>query len=301
MNFESASERHTPMSSNETSLFGKPAGRDFPPGTSSNPFASLAASSWANMHLEHLGSLLLTHVTAGPGILLSQAAPRVCSPPHPGGDSKKLPRGRDLLPLPLLSDTAEEYYKAEEEPASYKAVDHLRREYIRRPGIRAWLILIIMVLNLSAPAAARPIQPTETQRLAFWHLCEYVSHYCNLSDAVVPDRNWDQFVSSRSISYTGECHLKAQQLTWVQIKPGLPSKQHCASINVLDLCEGALLEYFLHPEEALVTELLDVAPRSGVVMSSKKRAYASPEIFWSSDSCVFYPIANSSRSGTALF
>ena len=67
MNFESASERHTPMSSNETSHFGKPAGRDLPPGTSLNPFASLAASSWANMHLEHLGSLLLTHVTAGPG------------------------------------------------------------------------------------------------------------------------------------------------------------------------------------------------------------------------------------------
>ena len=142
MNFESASERHTPMSSNETSHFGKPAGRDLPPGTSLNPFASLAASSWANMHLEHLGSLLLTHVAAGPGILLSQAAPRVCSPPHPRGDSKNLPCGRNLLPLPLPSDTAEEYYTAEEEPASFKAVDHLRQEYIRRPGLRAWLILI---------------------------------------------------------------------------------------------------------------------------------------------------------------
>ena len=269
MSFASASERLTPASPIETSLFGKPAVSDLPLGASLNPFASLSASSWANMHLEHHGSLLLSHVTAAPGIL-SRVVPRVCSPPHSGGDSKKLPRSRNLLPFPLPSDTAEEYYKGEEEPASFKAVDHLRQEYIQRPGLRAWLILIIMMLNLSAPAAARPAQPSRTQRRAFWHLCEYVSYFCNLSDAVVLHCNWHQFVPSRSISYTGECDLKAQQLSWIQIKPGHPTKQHCASLNVLDLCERASLEYFLHPEEALITDLPDTAPRSGVVMTSKE-------------------------------
>ena len=121
MNFEDASDERTPASPSETPLSDKLAVSDLPTRASLNPFASLAASSWANMHLEHLGSLLLSHVTAAPGLLLSQAALRVCSPPHSGEDSKEPPRSRNLLPFPLPSDTAEEYYKAEEEPASFKA------------------------------------------------------------------------------------------------------------------------------------------------------------------------------------
>ena len=96
MSFVDASERLTPASPSEISLFGKLAVSDLPIGASLNPFASLAASSRANMHLEHLGSLLLSQVTAAPGVLLSQAAPRVCSPPRPGEGSKKPPRARNL-------------------------------------------------------------------------------------------------------------------------------------------------------------------------------------------------------------
>ena len=254
----------------ETSHSNQLAGSDLPSGASLNPFASLSASGWANMHLEHLGSLLLSLVSASPGVLQPHAALRVTSPPHSGESGKIPPRARNLLPFPLPSDTAEEYYKADEDTGTYKAASHLRQEYVRRPGLRAWLLLIITTLNLSAPAAVRPAQPSRTQRHAFWHLCEYVSHMCNQADAVVPDRCWDQFVSSRSISYSGECHLKAQKLTWLQIKHGLPSKQHCASISVLDLCEGALLEYFLHPSDSLVEEMPDTAPRSGMFMASRE-------------------------------
>jgi hypothetical protein len=39
---------------------------------------------------------------------------------------------------------------------------------------------------------------------------------------------------------------------------------------VLELCEGSLREYFLHPEEALLPELPETAPRSGAFMASRE-------------------------------
>ena len=58
----------------------------------------------------------------------------------------------------------------------------------------------------------------------------------------------------------------------MQVEPGLPPPRHCASIDVLEFCEGPLLDYFNNPEEALIEVLPNEAPRAGFAMAASSEA-----------------------------
>ena len=153
--------------------------------------------------------------------------------------------------MPLPSESAEEYF------LDYKS--DLAFNYRSRPGLRAWICCMLILLNASVASsrclnAPDPGKPTLSQRTAFLQLVETAQYLCDLK-GVIPRRDWGEYLNSRAISYTGEDHLKAQRLKWAQIEPGLPPEKHCASISVVDLCDGPLLDYFLHPYESLVNPL----------------------------------------------
>ena len=222
---------------------------------------------WANIKLEDFGSVLLAAINKQPGTLHLKAAP-VGATPHPGMSGASSRLDRELLPMPLPSNSAEEYFETDR--------CRLKQEFKNRMGLRSWIVAVLILLNASVKAIShseqrKPKNPTMAQRHAFCHICEYALYFCDL-EGEVPIRNWSEFLASRSVSYTGEDHLKAQRLTWLQIQPGLPPPKHCASIDVLDLCEGSLLDYFKNPEEALIHTLPNEAPRAGSVMATPDEA-----------------------------
>ena len=135
---------------------------------------------------------------------------------------------------------------------------------------------VLILLNTSVKVVAHAERhksgyPSMAHRRAFFNICEYAFLFCNL-EGTVPFRDWSGFLTTRSVSHTGEDHLKAQKLIWVQVEPGLPPPRHCASIDVLELCEGPLLDYFNNPEEALIEALPNEAPRAGSVMAAPGEA-----------------------------
>eukprot|EP00971_Amphidinium_carterae_P315449 6270157-Amphidinium_carterae.1 len=64
-----------------------------------------------------------------------------------------------------------------------------------------------------------------------------------------------------------------EHLDWLRVEPGLPPMKHCAAIDSVWLAEGAVREYFLHPECAVCdVSSLSLRPRPGkvcIVSSSK--------------------------------
>ena len=166
--------------------------------------------------------------------------------------------------MPLPSFSAEEYFD--------KNTETLAKAFRTREGVRSWILVILILLNTSVSVVRsldkeEPKSPSLAQRHAFFRICESTIYMCDLK-AQIPDRNWNEFLASRTVSYTGEDHLKAQKLTWIQVEPGLPTAHHCASINVLGLAEGPVLDYFLNPDEALIESMPDIAPKPGAIMIS---------------------------------
>ena len=62
----------------------------------------------------------------------------------------------------------------------------------------------------------------------------------------------DAYITSKVMTHTGELGSRCQPLTWAQMEPALPPKEHCAAIPLESLCDGPVLEYLLHPERSLV-------------------------------------------------
>ncbi len=61
--------------------------------------------------------------------------------------------------------------------------------------------------------------------------------------------------------------MKAQRLSWAQVEPALPPANCCDCIDVLDLAEGQVREFFLHPECSLVNlDAVVALPKAGTMM-----------------------------------
>ena len=71
----------------------------------------------------------------------------------------------------------------------------------------------------------------------------------------VPVRNWDAYLSTMEVTYSGEVAPKAMPLDWHKMAGGLPPPQHCASVDVESLCEGPMLEFVRDPMAELSCRL----------------------------------------------
>ena len=122
----------------------------------------------------------------------------------------------------------------------------------------AWLFLVIMVLNAgyaglspsvaSKMAACAQGRFTAGQAAGALRLWENVDFFCESVAASIPDKNWNQVLKSKNLSYSGEVIKAAQRVTWKQVEAGLPSDGACARIPAVELAEGAVNDFLLHPE-----------------------------------------------------
>ena len=106
--------------------------------------------------------------------------------------------------------------------------------------------------------------------MAYSKLYDFVLVFLKRKNALIPRENWQEYLATRTISYTGVQGKKAQALTHAQIIDGLPPKERCASISLLDLAEGSMYEFLAHPLKSLVPLTGQKRPRPGKVMSSRK-------------------------------
>ena len=59
----------------------------------------------------------------------------------------------------------------------------------------------------------------------------------------MPDADWGQVTRDSKLGYNGDVVERAQRLSWAQTLPSIPPKEHCASVPVEMICEGAMLEF----------------------------------------------------------
>jgi hypothetical protein len=93
----------------------------------------------------------------------------------------------------------------------------------------------------------RRAAPTQLQVEAYGNLRRRVVHWLGQAGNSVPVRNWDTYLSTMEITYSGEVSAKAVPLEWAKMSVGLPPPQHCASVNVESLCEGPMLDFVRDP------------------------------------------------------
>ena len=113
---------------------------------------------------------------------------------------------------------------------------------------------------------------TVAQQQALFHLSQEGSHMVaattSAGHAVRCEVNdWNTAINDLSISYTGETVQPAQWLTVDQVLPGLPPDKFAASIELSDLCEGAVKRCLEDPSIVLKPSLddKDVLPKARVL------------------------------------
>jgi len=134
-------------------------------------------------------------------------------------------------------------------------------------GLEAWCSVVIVGLNalwldnglrrFTRPRKARPPSwdltveqlgtPTKQQVFAFWSIERRVEAFLGTEPCAMPVLMPRKFLASRSTSYSGEMVRRAEPLAWAQVEPALPPPESCASIDILDLCDDRMKEWFLNP------------------------------------------------------
>ena len=71
----------------------------------------------------------------------------------------------------------------------------------------------------------------------------------DMNPGKVKDLDWETELMKNEVNYSGQEVGVAEQLTCVQVAPALPPKGVAASLPALDVCEGAVREALLHPED----------------------------------------------------
>ena len=69
--------------------------------------------------------------------------------------------------------------------------------------------------------------------------------------SIIASGDMQEYLKGKQITYTGEVGNRCQPLSWPQLEAALPPAERCAAINILDICEGPVLHYLMHPERSL--------------------------------------------------
>jgi len=92
---------------------------------------------------------------------------------------------------------------------------------------------------------------------------------------ILPTESAEELLATRQVGYTGDVVRRSEELSRARVLPSLPPKDRCASIDVMDLCDSRMQEWFAHPENTLAP-LSEVAirPKPGKVMCEQSSLLA---------------------------
>ena len=183
---------------------------------------------------------------------------------------------RNLFPLPLWHDDVYQLHRALQEedsgvPGKKKREEGQTRSQAQKgqrlDGLKTWHALVIVGLNFMSGARRRPEKgpppgsaATAAQEEALTKVWDFLKVFLDEKDKGgvprTPTFNWSQELGELRVSYTGEVVEKAQGLTLKQVLPGLPSPEHGALVNLVELLPKDLEESLNHPER-LVKKVFD--------------------------------------------
>eukprot|EP00435_Cladocopium_sp_Y103_P066365 s1365_g28.t1 len=145
---------------------------------------------------------------------------------------------------------------------------------LRGNGLRAWHGLVVVALNHMyghRPDGGAPVpgsQATGPQEQALSLLWNLVKEFIDEKETVgVPrtsQEDWGRSIDSLRVSYTGEVLEKAVPLTLEQVLPGLPSVDHGAMVDILEVLPAHLQEVMQHPERLMLEPPQGEKPRPRV-------------------------------------
>ena len=241
--------------------------------------AQLSAHQLQSLDLAKFGKALCASLLPGTTCGGSCAAA-----PHESGRSRAHPtasRVRDLLPLFVSEDS--DWCLTYRGHAVYRGLVANGDEAGRRPleqapcGLDAWLAAAIVSLNtLWVRGAAdrpgpkcfgAPGRVTLSQVHAFWAIERRVEAFLSPGPQLLPQLKAKDFLATRATTYDGGVVRRAETISWEQVRATLPPFEKCASLDILDLCDDRMKEWFLDPMSTLVPlEGVKERPRPGKVL-----------------------------------
>ena len=184
--------------------------------------------------------------------------------------------GKNLMPMPLPSDSAEEYALNEEQVKEVLKRGTRLRFPARQPSheTKQWMHAIVIVLNVWYIGKCRPLppegRPTTSQKYAYWHMMTHVMYALEVEPISLPQTNWSAYLRKKNVTYQGEAVQRARRLTWRQVLPSLPPAERCASVDLAELCAPAVRRWLQDPMATLV-DFPTVAerPRPGAMLGDR--------------------------------
>ena len=170
-------------------------------------------------------------------------------------------RQRDLLPLPFSPfDEVRALCGGDVRPLQ-------KRRVAAPPGLNSWLCLLVSALNFcySLGGSQRHVRlhfgpPTVVQQAALENLAAEVRRFLRQLPGPLPRGSWEEVLSEKAVTYTGEEVYTAERLHWDRVVEALPPAHACAAVDAAEVSEGGVKECLLHPE-FIMKEVADRGPR----------------------------------------
>ena len=139
--------------------------------------------------------------------------------------------------------------------ATLSLADAVSTSSLNRHAQDAWVFLCVCSLNRLAGTAAYPLQGrwTMAEAQAIASIGSAVKRRCAIDHdlGVLTEEVWQKDMQSKQVGYNGEEISTCFQLTWDQVQPSLPPKEHGGAINCIDWVGVNTRDFLLNPERLL--------------------------------------------------
>ena len=231
-------------------------------------FATLLWSmDFQNKSYSQLAILLVKVVNSCPGMLGDLAEAILKTTASTPGTAESW---RDVLPLPIPDEVAEtigqvleaKEFKLKKKGLSGGAV----KSAYRTTGVHCLVYCMVVGLNamwsgLRRGARVHRGSVKAQQMAAIDRLSEAASYMIDSMDGAekggiprTPQWDWGEKVKDARISYQGEVVAKAEPLELDRVVASLPPEGFGGMVNILDVCEGEVLEALRDPASCILAE-----------------------------------------------
>eukprot|EP00973_Karenia_brevis_P095873 12429552-Karenia_brevis.AAC.1 len=66
---------------------------------------------------------------------------------------------------------------------------------------------------------------------------EHVCYCLDLDDASIQNEDWQEYIGSKDVAYSGNMSGEAESLAWDLMLPGLPPQQCAGRLDALDIAD----------------------------------------------------------------
>ena len=108
------------------------------------------------------------------------------------------------------------------------------------------LLLQSWWLAAAPQASLRPPNGGAAGRLE--NLAAEVHRFLRQLPGLLPRVAWEEVLSEKAVTYTGEEVYTAERLHWDRVAEALPPADACAAVDAAEVSEGIVRECLLHPE-----------------------------------------------------